>query len=186
MTHGTIHVIGDEMTIVLHTTHDGHTDEAFVDCACMPMHLWRMLGGKEWWGTKSIRENKTLEKVNEYMHSLIPLRTDVLSFSSWVVGMKCGFWFPLPHKGADEATLEYFGLNSPDVVVTLSDERLPMVTVMFGEGNNTEEEEWEGIKKTIKKRMGKEAMKGYGFNDGDRTVEYRLDLVFAHMAYTIK
>lgn len=185
MTHGTIHVIGDEMTVVLHTTHDGHTQEAFVDCAAMPAHVWRMLGGKNWWGAEFIKDAKKPNDLKEYMSGTIPLYTDVLTFSSWVVGMKCGFWFPMPHKGADEATLDYFGQNNPQVIVRLSDDRLPIITVEFSDNEEVDKEEWKDIKKTIKKRVG-DQIKEYTFDDNLKTVSYCMDMVFAHMVHGAK
>jgi hypothetical protein len=144
-----------------------------------------MLGGEKWYGVELIKKEKTLEKVNEFMHSLIPLRTDVLSFSSWVVGMKCGHWFPMPHICANEATLKYFGRDRADVEVALSDERLPLVTVKLVDGD-CPVDEWGRIKETIEKRVGKERIKEYKFNDKDMTAEYKLDLVFAHMVHATK
>lgn len=182
MTHGTIHIkenSNDEYVVVLHTTHDGHTYDAFINCVLMPWRIYKMIGNNHW-HVVSIREAyaNAQNDLVAYMKSMIPLRTDAVNFASWIISTGFNHWFALPHKCNDPALLEYWGINNPNIVVSLSDERLPVITVSITDRCGISAGEWAGIKESIKETaMG--LMDEYKFDDMNRSISYNLDLVFA-------
>lgn len=145
MTHGSIKISNGEFFNFLHTTHDGM--DAVSDVLQLPLRLFEDIvsiakiksrGGRGFYSITSLLQDDSrgiqkmqMKDLAGHWNSMIPLRTDMWTYTSYLIQAEYQKYFIMTPSNASKSMLDYWSYGFANVEVSLDDERLPNFTAVI-------------------------------------------------------